>query len=475
MNEEAFIIRHFAADVCYQTRGWLAKNNDAIHGDLLNMIQDSKEKTLSNLFAEDLSNVDDDDKVGRPEKANKSTRYATISTKFTTDLESLMKTLSETQSHFIRCINPNLKMQPGLIGRSGVITQLRCSGMLEALQIMQAGFPTRCLFTDLHMRYKHLVPAEVAALHPKLFSEALLVALDLEGGIDFQMGLSRVFFRAGKAAMMDDLINGNPQMMEQVAAKIRKWLAKKRWRQYIFAVISIGRLGKLIEDIREEHRRIEEERRMKSEEYQAELRRKREEEERLLREELKRQEEEERKRKEEEERRRQEKLAKKLAREKELARLRDEAQQKLDLESRLEQEQTAFHDMETELREEIEALEQELEKAQDHRAQLEKELAESRSKERALEEINNFAQDEIDKLREYINQLEDELMMFKAKLVREEEFHKNEKEGRKQDNIAWKNKYDEMVEMKNEVRVDFYFRGKHFYNFASLFFLIMVI
>ena len=45
---------------------------------------------------------------------------------------------------------------PGVINRQGVLTQLRCSGMLEALRIMQAGFPTRCLFTDLYARYKGL-------------------------------------------------------------------------------------------------------------------------------------------------------------------------------------------------------------------------------------------------------------------------------------------------------------------------------
>ena len=82
-----------------------------------------------------------------------------------------------------------------------------------------------------------MCPPEIASLKPKLFSEALLVALDLEGGSDFQMGLSRVFFRAGKAAMMDDIINGDPAVMARVAEKIRKWLARKRWRQFIWFVI----------------------------------------------------------------------------------------------------------------------------------------------------------------------------------------------------------------------------------------------
>ena len=38
-NEDAFIIRHFAADVCYQTKGWLSKNNDGIHADLMGVLK----------------------------------------------------------------------------------------------------------------------------------------------------------------------------------------------------------------------------------------------------------------------------------------------------------------------------------------------------------------------------------------------------------------------------------------------------
>jgi myosin heavy subunit len=34
LEKDAFIVRHFASDVCYQTKGWMSKNNDATHDDL---------------------------------------------------------------------------------------------------------------------------------------------------------------------------------------------------------------------------------------------------------------------------------------------------------------------------------------------------------------------------------------------------------------------------------------------------------
>ena len=118
-----------------------------------------------------------------------------------------MKKLSKTKSNFIRCINPNIHAKPNCVDSPSVMTQvcrsllrlsldfsltavpqqLRCSGMLEALHIMQAGFPTRCYFNDLYNKYKSYMPVEIARLKPSLFCEALLVALDLEGGKDFQV------------------------------------------------------------------------------------------------------------------------------------------------------------------------------------------------------------------------------------------------------------------------------------------------
>ena len=85
--------------------------------------------------------------------------------------------------------------------------------MCAALLLMQAGFPTRISFEDLYQRYgfvlliasrglflivadfsrySNRMPIALSRLKPTVFSEALLVALDLHGGRDFQMGLTKV-------------------------------------------------------------------------------------------------------------------------------------------------------------------------------------------------------------------------------------------------------------------------------------------
>ena len=57
------------------------------------------------------------------------------------------------------------------------------------------------------LSYAPKLPAFMSKLKPITFCEALLVALDLNGGRDFQMGLTKVFFRAGKLQVLDDLTN----------------------------------------------------------------------------------------------------------------------------------------------------------------------------------------------------------------------------------------------------------------------------
>ncbi len=156
-----------------------------------------------------------------------------------------MSELNSTTSHFIRCIKPNQLQVPSKFDNTGVMTQLRYNGMCTALELMQYGFPTRIGFEELYARYvcfciyiylpkptrsrympvrsiydlfktkdtNHLpliwfdliwfdlicinryspmMPLVISKLKPITFCEAVLVALDLHGGKDFQMGLTKV-------------------------------------------------------------------------------------------------------------------------------------------------------------------------------------------------------------------------------------------------------------------------------------------
>ena len=54
-----------------------------------------------------------------------------------------MDTLNACEPHYIRCIKPNPKGTPGILDGQYSLEQLRAGGVLEAVRIAVAGFPTR--------------------------------------------------------------------------------------------------------------------------------------------------------------------------------------------------------------------------------------------------------------------------------------------------------------------------------------------
>jgi len=63
-----------------------------------------------------------------------------------------MHQLESTTPHFICCIKPNAKKLPGIYDNELVLPQLRCCGLLEAVRISRAGYPTRINHQDFSRR-----------------------------------------------------------------------------------------------------------------------------------------------------------------------------------------------------------------------------------------------------------------------------------------------------------------------------------
>jgi myosin heavy subunit len=83
-----------------------------------------------------------------------------------------------------------------------VLGQLRCSGVVEAVRVMQAAFPTRLGYEELHGRYAGVIGPEVAAEtlgEPRAFSEAIALACGVSPD-SYALGLSKLFLKAGSGA-----------------------------------------------------------------------------------------------------------------------------------------------------------------------------------------------------------------------------------------------------------------------------------
>lgn len=229
-DEDGFLVRHFAGAVCYTTKHFIEKNNDALHASLESVALECKNKFIQALFQMGAS-------PGNKGKLN----FISVGSKFKSQLSELMEKLRSTGTNFIRCIKPNPKMVANLFDGGNVLSQLQCAGMTSVLELMQQGFPSRAPFSDLYNMYKKFLPPELARLDPRMFCKALFKALGLNDN-DFKFGMTKVFFRPGKFAEFDTLMRSDPQHLKVLVGKVKKWLIRSQWKKAQWCALSVIKL-----------------------------------------------------------------------------------------------------------------------------------------------------------------------------------------------------------------------------------------
>ncbi|TYI16406.1 hypothetical protein ES332_A08G252700v1 [Gossypium tomentosum] len=189
LSRTDFTIAHYAGDVLYQSDQFLDKNKDYVvpeHQDLLGV---SKCPFVAGLFPP------------LPEETSKSSKFSSIGSRFKLQLQQLMETLNSTEPHYIRCVKPNNQLKPAIFENQNIMQQLRCGGVLEAIRISMAGYPTRKPFFEFINRFGLLCPEALEGNYDeKAACQKILEKAGLEG---FQVGLTKIFLRAGQMAELD--------------------------------------------------------------------------------------------------------------------------------------------------------------------------------------------------------------------------------------------------------------------------------
>ncbi|EFH45739.1 predicted protein [Arabidopsis lyrata subsp. lyrata] len=214
LSRTDFTICHYAGDVTYQTEQFLEKNKDYVvaeHQALLNASRCAFVACLFPLLAED---------------ANNKSKFSSIASRFKQQLMTLLETLSTTEPHYIRCVKPNNLLKPLIFENQNVLQQLRCGGVMEAIRISCAGFPTRKQFEEFLERFSVLAPEvldkstdDVAAC------KKLLEKVALQG---YQIGKTKVFLRAGQMADLDARRNEVlGRAASSIQRKFRSYLSRK--------------------------------------------------------------------------------------------------------------------------------------------------------------------------------------------------------------------------------------------------------
>ncbi|KAL0668612.1 hypothetical protein Bca4012_031316 [Brassica carinata] len=199
LTRSDFTLVHYAGEVQYQSDQFLDKNKDYVvaeHQDLLNA---SKCSFVSGLFPP-------------LPKASSKSKFSSIGARFKLQLQQLMETLNLTEPHYIRCVKPNNLLQPTVFDNANVLHQLRSGGVLEAIRVKCAGYPTNRTFIEFLKRFIILAPEilkgeYVSVLPIKLelsnCSWSLLSQFPYLTLFPSKIGKSKVFLRAGQMAELD--------------------------------------------------------------------------------------------------------------------------------------------------------------------------------------------------------------------------------------------------------------------------------
>ncbi|GMI85728.1 ARABIDOPSIS MYOSIN 2, MYOSIN X1 2, myosin 2, MYOSIN XI-6 [Hibiscus trionum] len=214
LSRSDFTICHYAGDVTYQTELFLDKNKDYVVAEHQALLTASKCSFVSGLFPP------------LAQESSKSSKFSSIGSRFKQQLLALLETLSSTEPHYIRCVKPNNLLKPSIFENKNVLQQLQCGGVMEAIRISCAGYPTKKPFGEFVDRFGLLAPEVLDGSSDEVAAcKKLLEKVGLQG---YQIGKTKVFLRAGQMAELDtrrsEVLGRSASIIQR---KIRSYLARR--------------------------------------------------------------------------------------------------------------------------------------------------------------------------------------------------------------------------------------------------------
>ncbi|KAF4394675.1 hypothetical protein G4B88_011136 [Cannabis sativa] len=198
--------------VTYQTELFLDKNKDYVVAEHQELLGASNSSFVAGLFPP------------LPEESSKSSKFSSIGSRF----KSLLETLSVT----IRCVKPNNLLKLSIFENSNILQQLHCGGVMEAIRISCAGYPTRKPFREFVGCFGILDPNVFAGSCDEVTASKRLLESGSQGLSDNHqfpnIGKTKVFLRAGQMAELDacrsEVLGRSASVIQR---KVRSYLARK--------------------------------------------------------------------------------------------------------------------------------------------------------------------------------------------------------------------------------------------------------
>ncbi|KAH3732163.1 major plasmodial myosin heavy chain [Pelomyxa schiedti] len=234
-----FGVDHYAGPVNYSIVGWIDKNRDPLTLQLEKHMRTSNYKLVSHIWTEQF------DLAGgsAAATARKGAGFQTVGAKHKEQLNDLMTTLRRTTPHFVRCILPNKEQKAALMHSDVVLKQLKCNGVLEGIRISRKGFPNRVMYAEFLKRYYFLATGVPRATPDTKATVQILMEQLHTPKERYQMGLTKIFFRTGMLAEIEEMRERKiSEMIITLQAACRALLGRKNFlelRKKTIAVLTI--------------------------------------------------------------------------------------------------------------------------------------------------------------------------------------------------------------------------------------------
>ncbi|KAH6577051.1 hypothetical protein BASA50_008601 [Batrachochytrium salamandrivorans] len=240
-GQQAFTIKHYACDVTYEIEGFIDKNKDTVADEQLAMLNESTFEFLRGVTKiEEPVEAEVKSSAATPgRRAGNTTKKATLGSIFKASLVQLMETIRQTEVHYIRCIKPNNSKVAFEFEAPMVLSQLRACGVLETIRISCAGYPNRQTFQEFSQRFYFLVRSVDWVADPKELTGTIIKSL-ISDEDKYQIGLSKIFFRAGQIAYIEKLRSDRFRECVIIIQKnMRRLLYQNQYRRMRKAAIVI--------------------------------------------------------------------------------------------------------------------------------------------------------------------------------------------------------------------------------------------
>jgi len=239
--KNVFNVKHFAGKVTYTVGNFIEKNNNSVPQDVGALFEASQMMNLSPQCG----------KAMPPPKRGK--KAPTVAGIFKKQMDSLVQTLNITKCSFIRCVKPNATSAFGVFDRQYTMDQLRCQGIIETVEVLKMGLPTRLPYKQIADQFRKNLPGDILEMYENesdlSFCTAIMWAFEVPSDA-YKCGVTKIFFRVGKMSLLEEVLNIDwATKGEEVTKRLKRFVIRKRWRRALACVKAQNRFIKHFQKI----------------------------------------------------------------------------------------------------------------------------------------------------------------------------------------------------------------------------------